>query len=65
MCIRDRRKEHTEEEIIEMFRQFQDFINARYPASALQGSEFELHEKQCRNVLNILLFGIIDHAVLE
>lgn len=58
------RKEHTEEEIIEMFRQFQDFMNARYPAFDLQGSEFELHEKQCRNTLNILLFGIIDHTVL-
>lgn len=59
------RKDHTQEEIIEIFRQFQDFINARYSAADLQGSEFELHESQCRKALNILLFGIIDHSVSE
>ena len=59
------RKAHTKEEIIEIFRQFQDFINARYSAADLQGSEFELHENQCRKALHILLFGIIDHSVSE
>lgn len=59
------RKDHTKEEIIEIFRQFQDFINARYSAADLQGSEFKLHENQCRKALNILLFGIIDHSVSE
>lgn len=59
------RKDHTQAEIIEIFRQFQDFINARYSAADLQGSEFELHESQCRKALNILLFGIIDHSVSE
>lgn len=59
------RKEHTKEEIIDMFRQFQDFINAQYPAAALQGSEFEFQEAQCRKMLNILLFGIIEHSVSE
>ncbi len=43
------------EEVIETFRQFQDFINAKY-----QTAEFEAHEESCRRALNILLYGVID-----
>ena len=44
-------------EVIETFRQFQDFINARAAGSGQ--SEFEAHEAMCRQALHILLYGII------
>lgn len=42
-------------EVIDTFRQFQDFINAKY-----QVGEFDAHEEICQKALNILLYGIID-----
>lgn len=49
------RSQISKEEVIETFRQFQDFINARY-----QVEEFEAHEENCRKALNILLYGVIE-----
>ena len=45
----------TKGEVIETFRQFQDFINIKYPVT-----EFEAHEQSCKRALNILLYGVID-----
>lgn len=45
----------TKEEVIDTFRQFQDYINAHY-----QTTELELHEKRCKSALNILLYGVIE-----
>ncbi|MBS6196278.1 MAG: TetR/AcrR family transcriptional regulator [Clostridiales bacterium] len=49
------RSQISKEEVIETFRQFQDFINANY-----QADDFEVHEKKCRKALNILLYGVIE-----
>lgn len=45
----------TKSEVIETFRQFQDFINAKYHVT-----EFEVHEQNCKRALNILLYGVIE-----
>lgn len=47
-------------DVIETFRQFQDFINVRYQATATKGQLFEAHEEDCRKALNILLYGVIE-----
>lgn len=47
--------EITREEVIDTFREFQDFINAQYQTAA-----FEEHEKRCRKVIKVLLYGVID-----
>lgn len=47
-------------DVIETFRQFQDFINVRYQATAANGRSFEAHEEDCRKALNILLYGVIE-----
>lgn len=54
------RPQITKSEIIETFRQFQDFINANYQVSELTMREFEAHEQGCRRALNILLYGVIN-----
>lgn len=46
-------------EVVETFRQFQDFINIRYQVTDANGQEFEAHEENCRKALDILLYGII------
>lgn len=47
-------------EVIEMFRQFQDFINIRYQTADTNGQEFESREETCRKALDILLYGVIE-----
>ena len=47
-------------EAIEIFRQFQDFINIRYQATAVNGRSFEAHEEDCQKMLSILLYGVIE-----
>lgn len=54
------RQQITVSEVIETFRQFQDFINAKYPMAGLSSSEFEAHEQSCRKALDILLYGVIE-----
>lgn len=49
------RPQISKEEVIETFREFQDFINVNY-----QADDFEVHEKKCRKALNILLYGVIE-----
>lgn len=50
----------TIEEVVETFREFQDFINAKYSFSRLSDENFQLREKNCRKILNILLYGVIE-----
>ena len=49
------RSQISKEDVIETFRQFQDFINVNY-----QEDDFEIHERKCRKALNILLYGVIE-----
>lgn len=50
----------SKEEVIETFRQFQDFINIRYQTAAANEPEFEAREEHCRKALDILLYGVIE-----
>lgn len=50
----------SRDEVIETFRQFQDFINIRYQIADAGGQEFEAREEDCRKALNILLYGVIE-----
>lgn len=53
------RPQFTKNDVIETFRQFQDFMNAKYRFSDLSAQEFEEHEVNCRKALNILLYGVV------
>lgn len=50
----------TKAEVIETFRQYQDFINAKYQMTALNMQEFEMRDETCHKALNILLYGVIE-----
>lgn len=47
------------EQIIEIFRQFQDFINIRYQMTDLNAHTFEVREEDCLRALSVLLYGVI------
>lgn len=49
----------TKQDVIETFRQFQDFMNTKYQFQDLSEQEFEIHEDNCRKALNILLYGVV------
>ncbi len=55
----------SKDEVIETFRQFQDFINIRYQISDAGDHAFEAREEKCRKALNILLYGIIERKQFE
>lgn len=50
----------SQEEVLETFRQFQDFINIRFQTADAGGQDFEAREEQCRRTLDILLYGVIE-----
>ena len=50
----------TKEDVIETFKEFQDFMNARGQMTGAELMEFEEREKHCKKVLNILLYGVIE-----
>lgn len=54
------RPQITPAEVIDTFRQFQDFFNAKYQAADLTKEEFEMHERSCRTALDILLYGVLN-----
>lgn len=49
----------SKDEVIEIFRQFQDFISVHYQMSNTEDTTFDTHEEKCRKALNILLYGVI------
>lgn len=50
----------TKAEVIEAFRQYQDFINAKYQMAEMNARELELRDENCYKALNILLYGVIE-----
>lgn len=54
------RPSFSKDEVIEIFRQFQDFINIRYQMSNTEEQTFYAHEEKCRQTLDILLYGVIE-----
>lgn len=53
------RPQVTKEEVINLFRLFQDFINAYSYEKESFGYEFETHEQRCRKAVDVLLFGVV------
>lgn len=49
----------SKEEVIEIFRQFQDFISVHDQMSNMDGSAFDTYEETCRKALNVLLYGVV------
>lgn len=47
-------------EVIDMFRQFQDFISVHDQMSNGEDKAFDAYEEKCRKALNILLYGVIE-----
>ena len=47
------------DQIIEIFCQFQDFINTRYQMADLNAHAFEVREADCLRTLSVLLYGVI------
>lgn len=54
------RPQVTREGVINIFRLFQDFINAYSYDKKLSGHEFETHEQTCRKAIDILLYGVVE-----
>lgn len=50
----------TKDEVIEIFRQFQDFISVHDQMPTTEGTTFDAYEEKCRKALNILLYGVIE-----
>lgn len=55
------RSDISEESMQQVFRQFQDFLNARYHQAVRENSEevIKQHEKECLNAISIFLYGIV------
>lgn len=53
------RPDISKEEAIETFRQFQDFINIRYPINNSNDNAFRMRETICLRTMNILLYGVV------
>lgn len=49
-------------DVIEIFQQHQDFINAKYQLSGISESDFKSHEKNCHRAIDILLYGVIERV---
>ena len=53
------RPDISKADVIETFRQFQDFVNIRSQMTDPDGKVFEAREESCHRALNILLYGVI------
>lgn len=56
------RPQITKKDVIDIVRQFQDFINAKYQFLELSEQDFEKHEENRRKTLDILLYGVIERS---
>lgn len=53
----------SKNEVIDIFRQFQDFISVHYQVSNTEAATFDSYEDKCRRALNILLYGVIERKI--
>ena len=53
------RADVTIPEVIAVFCEYQDFVNARFQKKALGAEMLKAHEMRCRRSLRILLYGVI------
>lgn len=50
-------------EVVEVFREYQDFVNTRFQMQTFGESTLKEHEERCRRSLKILLYGVIERGV--
>lgn len=54
------RPDISKEDVVDTFRQYQDYINAKFRMSATEKMDIREHEENCRRALSILLYGVIE-----
>lgn len=57
------RDDITLQDVIEVFREYQDFVNARFQLKSAGDRTLGKHEARCRRSLQILLYGVIERGV--
>ena len=63
LCRLPLRSDITTEEVVDLFRQFQDFINAQNQSPAIPAEERFVHrDAQCRKLLTVLLYGVTERG---
>lgn len=50
----------TIEEVVDIFCEYQDFVNTRFQMQSFNESTLKEHEKRCSRSLKILLYGVIE-----
>jgi len=54
----------TVQQVVELFRQFQDFINAQDRETAGDPQQrYELRDEYCRRMLDVLLYGVLERGI--
>lgn len=53
----------TVAEVVEVFREYQDFVNARFQMRFSEQGSLREHERRCSRSLDILLYGVIERSV--
>lgn len=54
------RTDVTIQEVVEVFREYQDFVNTRFQLQTFGESTLKEHEARCRRSLKILLYGVME-----
>lgn len=54
------RSDLSREDVVDTFRQYQDYINARYQMTGSAKIDIRDHEESCRRALHILLYGVVE-----
>ena len=50
----------SRETVVDIFLQFQDYVNAKHQTSGQQEIDFKTHEEDCRRALDVLLYGVVE-----
>lgn len=50
----------TIEDVVQVFCEYQDFVNVRFQRQAAEEATLQEHEERCRRSLQILLYGVIE-----
>lgn len=54
------RSDVTLQEVVQVFREYQDFVNTRFQLQTYGQSTLKEHEERCHRSLKILLYGVVD-----
>lgn len=54
------RSDVTMQDVVEVFREYQDFVNTRFQKKVAAEATLKEHEARCRRSLQILLYGVIE-----